>query len=278
MTHQQTTSGRIDFTVISGLRFGVTALLACAVLAGCSTTGSQGHGQSPQDPYESFNRSIYSFNEGLDRNVLRPIARGYEQVVPTPARTGVSNFFGNLGDAWSFVNNTLQFKGEAAMSSFFRVAVNSTFGLGGLLDVATEMRLERYKTDFGMTLGHWGVPTGPYLMLPLLGPSTVRDTAALPADYYGNPLTHLSPSSHRYALTGLRIVNTRANLLGTTDLLEEAAVDPYIMMRDFYLAQRVSGEASDGKLDDDYYDEDDGVLPDDSAEIKVPAVPEVKTQ
>lgn len=260
---------------------GALALAASVVLAGCSTTGSeQGYGQSAQDPYESYNRSIYSFNTAIDRAVLQPVARGYQDVVPSPARTGVRNFFGNLGDAWSLVNNTLQFKGEAAMSSFFRVAVNSTFGLGGLLDVATEMRLEKHKTDFGLTLGHWGVPTGPYLMLPFLGPSNVRDTAAWPVDYYGNPLAQLKPSSHRYALTGLRVIDTRANLLGTTDLLESAAVDPYIMMRDFYMAQRTGLNADDGggTLDDDYYDEDEaladeeaGKIPDDAAETPAAA-------
>lgn len=260
---------------------GALALAASVVLAGCSTTGSeQGYGQSAQDPYESYNRSIYSFNTAIDRAVLQPVARGYQDVVPSPARTGVRNFFSNLGDAWSLVNNTLQFKGEAAMSSFFRVAVNSTFGLGGLLDVATEMRLEKHKTDFGLTLGHWGVPTGPYLMLPFLGPSNVRDTAAWPVDYYGNPLAQLKPDSHRYALTGLRVIDTRANLLGTTDLLESAAVDPYIMMRDFYMAQRTGLNADDGggTLDDDYYDEDEaladelaGKIPDDAAEAPAPA-------
>lgn len=261
-----------------GRRFvqqGLAALSIGLLLAGCSTTGSQqGYGQSPQDPYESFNRSIYSFNMALDRNIMQPVARGYQNVVPSPARKGVSNFFGNLGDAWSLVNNTLQFKGEAAMSSFFRVAVNSTFGLGGLLDVATEMRLERYKTDFGMTLGHWGVPTGPYLMLPFLGPSNVRDTVAWPVDYYGNPLAHLKPDSHRYALTGLRVIDSRANLLGTTDLLESAALDPYIMMRDFYMAQRKDQDSDDdagGMLDDDYYDEDEAL--DDLEAGRIPEEP-----
>lgn len=240
------------------------------LLAACSTTGSQqSYGQSAQDPYESFNRSIYSFNMVLDENVLQPVARGYQDVVPSPARTGVRNFFGNLGDVWSLVNNSLQLKGEAAMSNFFRVAVNSTFGFGGLLDIATEMRLQRYKTDFGLTLGHWGVPTGPYLMLPLLGPSTVRDTVAWPVDYYGNPLAQLKPDSHRYALTGLRLIDSRASLLGTTDLLQSAALDPYIMMRDFYMAQRTSldPDESGGTLDDDYYDENEALADEEAGRI-----------
>lgn len=270
------------------LQHGAAAVSAVVLLAACSTTGTQqGYGQSPQDPYESYNRSIYSFNMVLDRNIMQPIARGYQDVVPSPARTGVSNFFGNLGDVWSLVNNSLQLKGEAAMSSFFRVAVNSTFGLGGLLDVATEMRLERYKTDFGLTLGHWGVPTGPYLMLPFLGPSNVRDTVAWPVDYYGNPLAHLHPDSHRYALTGLRVIDSRANLLGTTDLLESAALDPYIMMRDFYMAQRKALDSDDdgGMLDDDYYDEDEaledleaGRIPDEPVDAPAAEAPQPATR
>ncbi|RMX04191.1 VacJ family lipoprotein [Corticibacter populi] len=246
--------------------------MTAAMLAGCASTGPQGQafGQDPRDPLESFNRSMYSFNDGLDRAILRPVATGYQKAVPSPVRTGVGNFFGNLGDAWSFVNNVLQFKGEASMSSFFRVAVNSTFGLGGLLDVATEMRLERYKTDFGMTLGHWGVPSGPYLVLPFWGSSSIRDAAALPVDAYGNPLFHLNPDSHRYALYGLRLVDARARLLRASDMLDQAALDPYVMTRDLYLSSRNPGSGGDGMLDDDY-DADAGALPDEDESAAAPA-------
>lgn len=246
----------------------LAAALAC-MLAACSTTG--GLGQDPRDPYESFNRSMYRFNDGLDRAVLKPVASGYQAIVPAPVRTGVGNFFGNLGDVRSFANNALQLKGEAAMSSLFRVLVNSTFGLGGVLDVASEMRLQRYKNDFGLTLGHWGMASGPYLVLPLLGPSSVRDTAGLPVDYFSYPLTYLEPASHGYALRGVEIVNTRANLLRAGDTLDQAALDRYIMLRDIYLAQReraLGQQSSDGRLDDD---ENSGRLPDEEEDAMPPA-------
>ncbi|KKW69156.1 hypothetical protein AAV94_01895 [Lampropedia cohaerens] len=247
------------------------AMGTALTLAACSTTGPQGqqYGQTPGDPFESFNRSMYSLNEGLDRAILRPVATGYQTVVPELARKGVGNFFGNLGDVWSFANNVAQLKGEAAMSSFFRVAVNTTFGLGGLLDVASEMRLQRYKSDFGLTLAHWGVPSGPYLVLPLLGPSTVRDTAALPADIYGNPLSHLNPSEHRYGLRALNIVDTRARYLRASDLLDQAAFDPYVMVRDLYLQQRTGSTTGDGAVDED------GYIPDYDEEMGSGYVPEV---
>lgn len=246
-------------------RAGSFAALAVAgaMLAGCATTAPNGsrYGQHPQDPFESYNRSMYRFNDELDKAVLKPVATAYANTVPAPLRTGVSNFFANLGDAWSFVNNTLQLKGEPALSSFFRFAVNSTFGLGGVLDVATEMRLERYKQDFGLTLGHWGIGSGPYLVLPLLGPSTLRDTAALPIDTYGNLASHLSPESHRYALYGLGVVDTRAGLLQASDLLGTAALDPYAMTRKVYLGIRNPGQGDDGTLEDDFYDEGEAGSP-----------------
>lgn len=250
-----------------------TLAVATALLVGCaSTSQQQTYAPHPQDPLQSYNRAMYRFNDGLDRAVLQPVATTYTEVVPTPVRTGVSNFFGNLGDAWSFVNNTLQLKGEPAMSSFFRFAVNSTFGLGGLLDVATEMRLERHKQDFGLTLHHWGVPSGPYLVLPLLGPSTLRDTAAMPVDGYGNLASHLSPSSHSYALYSLKAIDTRAGLLQASDLLGTAALDPYSMMRDVYLSSRNPGQQGDGTLNDDYYYEEEESTPP-AADGKTPVTP-----
>lgn len=235
------------------------SLIIGALLAGCASTAPDGtrYGQNPQDPLESYNRSMYQFNDSLDRAVLKPVATAYTNNVPEMVRSGVSNFFSNLGDAWSFANNSLQLKGEPAMSSFFRFAVNTTFGLGGFLDVASEMRLERYKQDFGLTLEHWGVPSGPYLVLPLLGPSTIRDTAALPVETYGNLANHLSPKSHRYALYGLRVIDTRSGLLQASNLLDTAALDPYSMTRDVYLNLRNPSLRGDGTLDDDYYEEED---------------------
>jgi phospholipid-binding lipoprotein MlaA len=200
------------------------------------------------DPMETYNRSMTRFNDTVDEAVLKPVATAYQQAMPSPVRTGVSNFFGNLGDAWSFVNNTLQLRGEAAMASFFRVGINSTMGLGGVLDVASEMRIDRYKQDFGLTLGRWGVPTGPYFVLPLLGPSTVRDTLALPVDWRGNPLRELTPVSTRNSLYALRIVDTRANLLRAENVLDDAALDKYSFTRDVYMQLRSGARNGDGSL------------------------------
>ena len=177
-------------------------------------------------------------------------------------RTGFGNFFGNLGDVWSFVNNVLQAKPEGSLHSFWRVVVNSTIGLGGVLDPATEMRLERHREDFGQTLGRWGVPPGPYFVIPLLGPSTVRDTAALPVDYYGHPLGHMHDVAWRNSLAGVQLINARAAVLGATDLLDAAALDPYTFKRDAYLQRRLN-DVYDGNppVDEERYDLDEDDTP-----------------
>ncbi|WP_353236392.1 VacJ family lipoprotein [Diaphorobacter ruginosibacter] len=237
---------------------GAAAVLGLSLLAGCAT----GPHTNPEDPFESFNRSMYSFNDGLDRAVLKPVATVYHDVAPKPVRTGVSNFFANLGDIWSFVNNLLQGRGTEAFDSMVRVNVNTVFGLGGLLDIASEMGVQRHKQDFGLTLGRWGLNTGPYLVLPLLGPSTVRDTVALPVDFYGDVAGHISDVRVRNSLYGLRIVEKRESLLNVGDVLEAAALDPYSFTRDVYLqvrSQRVGprrGQTQNlddaGKLPEDY--------------------------
>lgn len=191
-----------------------------------------------QDPFERYNRSMTRFNDAVDAAVLKPVATAYKQAVPSLVRTGVANFFSNVGDAWSFVNNTLQLRGEPAMASFFRVGINTVFGLGGVLDVASEMGIDRYKQDFGLTLGRWGVPTGPYLVLPVLGPSTLRDTVALPVDWRGDLVHAVDPVSARNSLYALRAVETRANLLRAGSVLDQAALDKYSFMRDVYLQVR----------------------------------------
>lgn len=240
------------------LRSGAAAL-GLAVLAGCAS-GPVAH-PNPDDPYESFNRSIYSFNDGLDRAVLKPVATAYQDVAPKPVRTGVTNFFANLGDIWSFVNNLLQGRGTDAFESMVRFNVNTVFGLGGVLDIASEMRIDRHKQDFGLTLGHWGVNTGPYLVLPFLGPSTVRDTVALPVDWYGDPLTQINDIPVRNSLYGIKYLDKRAQLLNAGDVLDAAALDPYSFTRDVYMqvrSQRITpkkGHVEDddaGKLPDDY--------------------------
>ena len=153
-------------------------LLGAILLQGCAT--SSGVAADPRDPWEGMNRKVFAFNEKLDEVVMRPVAQAYVDVLPSFVRTGVHNFMGNLGDVWTTVNAALQLKGKAAGESLLRVAINSTLGLYGVLDIATEAGIDKHKEDLGQTLGHWGVKPGPFVMLPVLGPSSLRDTAALP--------------------------------------------------------------------------------------------------
>ena len=233
-------------------------LLGAALLTGCATVANP----DPRDPLESYNRSMTNFNEHVDAMVLKPVAIAYKDVTPAPVRTGVSNFFANLGDVWSFVNNVLQLRGEAAASTFMRVNVNTLMGIGGVLDIASELGIDRYKQDFGLTLGYWGVGTGPYLVLPILGPSTVRDTLALPVDMKGNVVSYVDPVSARNSLYALRIVDTRANLLRASSVLDSAALDKYSFTRDVFLQVR-SQQAGTPFSGDDKNDSDgsNGVLP-----------------
>ncbi|EFI63443.1 VacJ family lipoprotein [Comamonas thiooxydans] len=224
-----------------------------ALLSGCATTTGPAN---PADPLESMNRSIYSFNEGVDEAIFKPVATAYQNVTPRVARQGVTNFFDNLGDAWSFVNNVLQGQGQGAYNSMVRFSVNTVLGIGGLFDIASEAGIERQKQDFGQTLGRWGMPTGPYLVLPFWGPSTVRDSAGLVVDAFGYPANTMDDVRWRNSLFGLRMVNNRANLLKAGDVLDSVALDKYSLVRDVYLRSRIGGAASggDGRLEN--YDDD----------------------
>jgi phospholipid-binding lipoprotein MlaA len=206
--------------------------LLLAALGGCAI------GPNARDPFEPYNRKMMRFNEDVDALALKPAATAYRNVLPPLVRTGVSNFFGNLGDAWSFVNSLLQFKIEDAAENFMRVNVNTLFGLGGLLDMASEMHIERHKEDFGQTLGRWGIPAGPYIVLPLLGSSTLRDTLALPVDLQGDPVHYVNSRMTRESLYLLRAVDIRSNLLRASSVLDEAALDKYSFARDAHLQRR----------------------------------------
>jgi phospholipid-binding lipoprotein MlaA len=212
-------------------RRGVAGALLLVALAA--------HAQdNPQDPFEPWNRGVYKFNEAVDEAVLQPVATGYRKVVPQPIRTMVGNFFGNFGDAWSTVNLFLQGKPALGVQMGMRVATNSVLGIGGLLDIASETPLPRQQEDFGQTLGHWGMPPGPYMMLPLLGPSTLRDTAALPLDRGWSPALAFKEDADRLGLWSLSLIDARASLLGATGVLDDIALDKYSFLRAAFLARR----------------------------------------
>lgn len=214
----------------------VVLLLGAALLGGCAS-GPNAH---PRDPLEPFNRGVSEFNEAVDGAVLKPVATAYRDVTPDLVRTGVSNFFGNLRDVWSALNATLQLKPRAAAENALRVGVNTAFGFGGLLDIASEMGIERTTLDFGQTLGRWGVPSGPYLVLPIFGPSTFRDAAGFGVESNGDLVSKVDHIPTRNSLYALRVVETRANLLRATTMLEGAALDKYSFTRDIYLQRRQS--------------------------------------
>ncbi|MEO7940553.1 MAG: VacJ family lipoprotein [Burkholderiaceae bacterium] len=219
---------------VRGARLLLSGGLVVLAFSGCASVPNP----DARDPFESFNRGVYSFNEGLDKAVLKPVATVYKNVTPPLVRTGVGNFLGNLEDAWSFVNSVLQGKLRAAVDNFFRVGVNTTFGLFGVLDVAGEMQIDRHAEDFGQTLGAWGVGPGPYLVLPLFGPSSVRDAAALPVDWSGDIVSHVNDIAVRNSLRVLNVVDTRASLLGVSESLSEVAFDKYSFSRDAFLQRR----------------------------------------
>lgn len=226
-------SGPIRYGLRMPVRIFASAF-ALSMLGACAT-GPDAH---PQDPFEPFNRGVHEFNEVLDVTLVKPVATLYVRTAPDQVRTGVSNFFGNLGDLWSFVNATLQLRPREAAENILRFNVNTVFGLGGLLDIASEMGIERTRVDFGQTLGRWGVPAGPYLVLPFLGPSTVRDAAGQSIESRGDLVMGIDHIPTRNSLYGLRLVDTRANLLRATAMLEGAALDKYSFTRDFYLQRR----------------------------------------
>ena len=208
--------------------------LAFALVAGCATTG----GGDPRDPLEGINRSIYSFNEGFDAAIGRPVASTYKAAVPEPVRTWVRNFFANIDDVFIGVNNMLQGKIAAGWTDWVRFVFNTTIGLAGINDVASEMGLEKHNEDFGQTFGRWGMGDGAYIVLPFFGSSTARDTAGRVLDIYFDPVRKHEPSGVRTFASLLRATSKRADLLDASRILEEAALDKYVFERDAYLQRR----------------------------------------
>lgn len=213
----------------------VALVLAGFLLGGCASSGN------PRDPLEPVNRAVYSFNDGFDRAIAKPVAEGYRAVVPDLARSGVTNFFSNLEDVWIMFNNLFQGKVESALDDMARVLVNSTVGLFGVVDVASDLGISKHNEDFGQTLGRWGVGSGPYVVLPFLGSSTLRDALGLGlVDMQGDIVRQLDHVPTRNSLFVTRLINTRANLLDASRIVEEAALDKYSFTRDAYLQRRES--------------------------------------
>lgn len=215
-----------------GIKSVAVALVVAGLLSGCASLGN------PKDPIEGFNRAMFAFNEGLDSAIIKPVATGYEAVLPSPVRTGVTNFFSNIEDVFIGVNNLLQGKLPEAVSDLGRVVINTTIGLLGVIDFASDAGLEKHDEDFGQTFGRWGVGNGAYVVIPVFGPRTARDTVGLVLDVAADPVANHEPARVRDLALVLRLVNDRANLLPADKVVDEAALDKYSYMRDAYLQRR----------------------------------------
>ena len=217
-------------------QFGIPTLVLALSLAlsGCAAT------RNPVDPLEGFNRSMFVFNDAFDRTALKPAAVTYQTLTPSFIQTGIGNFFGNIGDVWTAVNNLLQGNVSDGFTDVMRVAVNTALGLGGLLDIGSEAGMPKHNEDFGQTLGKWGVKSGPYVVLPFFGSSTLRDSVALPLDYKADPWGYADPVWVRNTGSVVRVVDLRAGVLDASNLIEEAALDRYEFVRDAYLQRRQS--------------------------------------
>lgn len=233
----------------------LTILIACLLTGGCAATTER---EGVHDPLEPMNRRIHAFNDGFDRAVARPVARTYDEVVPGVVDQGVTNFFNNLDDVGVLINSILQLKPRETILTANRLIFNTTIGLYGLIDVAGLMGAEKANEDFGQTLGYWGVGNGPYLVLPFLGPSNLRDTTGRTVDAQYDPVRDFKPNSSRNAAIALQAVDTRASLLGATNVLDTAALDPYSYTREAYTHRRIR-QIHDGNPPPD-------ALPDESAE------------
>jgi phospholipid-binding lipoprotein MlaA len=234
--------------------------VALALSASACVTLPPNSPRAPQDPWESWNRGVYKVNDALDRSIAKPVARGYVRVVPKPIRTGVNNFFDNLETPTVMINDALQGKFLASLNDLGRFLLNSTVGLAGLLDPATPAGLNHNNEDFGQTLGHWGVHPGPFVELPLLGPSDIRDASGKLVDTYTNPRAYIRNKYIKYGLYLPALVNARVNLLPLDETLQHV-YDPYAFVRDAYL-QRRAYLVSDGKVSEEPLVDPDADAPD----------------
>jgi phospholipid-binding lipoprotein MlaA len=231
----------------------ISLLLASLLLTGCSSISGLSIYAQQKDPFESFNRGVYAFNDSLDRAILKPVAQGYSKVTPDTVKTMVNNFFSNLDDVVVTANDLLQLKFNQAFNDGGRVLFNSTFGVFGLFNITD--RLEKHNEDFGQTLGYWGLPSGPYLMLPILGPSSIRDGTGRYMDSYVSVISNTKHVPTRNTAWAAEGINTRAGLLEQEKVLDDAVIDRYSFIRDAYLMRRNSlvydGNPPRQKFDDD---------------------------
>jgi phospholipid-binding lipoprotein MlaA len=230
--------------------FKIGMVTTTLFLTGCATTQPQSH---VNDPFEGYNRVMHSFNDTVDKAVLKPVAQGYDFIMPAPVSKGVSNFFSNLNEITVIINDVLQFKMMQAFDDTSRFAINSTIGIVGLMDVASDFGYKKNNEDFGQTLGAWGIAPGPYLVLPFFGPNDIRDTVGLVGDYYTDPVTYVKGPDARNPITATRIIDHRANLLKAEKVLDEAAIDEYVYIRDAYL-QRRQNLVHDGNPPEEEFD------------------------
>lgn len=247
-------------------------LIAVAGISGCAShdPADEDSGYVEYDPLEPLNRKIHSFNMTLDRNVMRPVARGYEKVLPKPVRRSITNFFSNLTAPRSALNNFLQGKPARGFNELGRFLFNSTLGIAGLFDVAGAAGMERYDETFGETLGVWGVPEGPYVVIPFWGPNMLSDAFALPVDYYSDVWTHYDNSSVRDKVWGIRLIDLRYRLLSVDSFLEDSP-DPYVAVREAFRQNRTfrvydgnvpeEGNFYDDEMFDEFFDEEAETVP-----------------
>jgi phospholipid-binding lipoprotein MlaA len=246
----------------SPLRRLLPLILLAVLASGCATA------RDPRDPWETVNRATYGFNETVDKTIVKPVAMGYKFITPAPIRTWVYNFFSNLNDVVVLANDVLQFKFVQARDDFARILINSTWGLAGINDIASLAGLEKHNEDMGQSFGRWGMGPGPYFVIPLIGPSTVRDTAGFVGDAFIAPIFSPDDISTRNLLIALRVISGRAELLDAEKILEEAAIDEYAFVRDAYLQRRLN-LIHDGKPPREYDDTENGARAPDPA----PAAP-----
>ena len=231
---------------------GSSLLAFACFLAFSGAALADGHPSAdPRDPWEGYNRAVYGFNKGIDSLFIKPASEAYDTLVPEPVDQGVTNFFSNLGDIRNFLNNFLQGKPDESANSLARFVINSTVGVLGFIDVATEIGIDKSKEDFGQTLGAWGSKPGPYFVLPLLGPSTVRDAIGRPVDIAANPFTWADDETVRAGALGIQVVDYRADLAETEEAVEGITEDEYTLVRNAYLDQR-QYEVNDGAITDAY--------------------------